>query len=51
MLSILVLMDYYYNGNKDDEGRVVMHSRVSANSYNVNAQVNYKLVTIIKQKP
>jgi hypothetical protein len=47
LLSIVVLTDHYYNRNKDDVERVVIHSRVSSNSYNVNAQVittrdNYK---------
>jgi hypothetical protein len=31
--------------------RLVIHSRVSLNSYNVNAQANYKVKIIIKRKP
>jgi hypothetical protein len=50
MLSIVVLTDYLHDRNKDDVERVVMHPRVSLNSYNINAQVNYKVMTVIKQK-
>jgi hypothetical protein len=44
-------MDFHHNWIKDDMERIVMHSRVSLNSYNVNAQVNYNVITVIKQKP
>jgi hypothetical protein len=39
LLSIAARTDYYYNRNKDEVERVVMHFRVSSNSYNVNAQI------------
>jgi hypothetical protein len=29
----------------------IMHSRVSFNSYNINAQVNNNLKTMVKRKP
>jgi hypothetical protein len=29
---------------------VIMHSMVSLNSYNINAQVNDKVIVVIKQK-
>jgi hypothetical protein len=51
LLSIAVLTDYYYNRNKDDVERIVMHSRVSSNSYNINAQVKYQSQIVIKKKP
>jgi hypothetical protein len=47
-------MGHYYNRNKGDVERVVMQSRVSLNSYNVNAesyndQRNYKAKTLIME--
>jgi hypothetical protein len=51
MQSIVVLMDYHHDRNKDDVERVVMYSRVSLNSYNVNAQVNCKVMIVIKENP
>jgi hypothetical protein len=51
MLSIVVVTDYHHDRNHDDVERVVMHCRVSLNSYNVNAQVNYKVMTFIIQNP
>jgi hypothetical protein len=39
LLSIAILTDLHHNSIKDDLKRVVMHFRVSINSYNVNAQV------------
>jgi hypothetical protein len=42
--------EYHHNRIKDDMGRIVIHSRVSINFYNVNAQDNYNLMTIIKSK-
>jgi hypothetical protein len=50
MLSIVVLMDYHHNRNKDDVERVVMHSRVTLNSYNVNAQVETSTKDSYKEK-
>jgi hypothetical protein len=47
-LSIAVLMDFHHDNIKDDMERVVMQSRVSLNSYNVNAQVNYNIMIFIK---
>jgi hypothetical protein len=44
-------MDYHHDRIKEDMERVVMHSRVLLNSYNVNAQINYKVMIVIKQKP
>jgi hypothetical protein len=41
-------MDYHHDRTKGDMERVVIHSRVSLNSYNINAQVNYNVMTIIK---
>jgi hypothetical protein len=38
-LSRTVLTDHYYNRNKVDVEGVVMQTRVSSNSYNINAQV------------
>jgi hypothetical protein len=29
---------------------IIMHSRVSLNFYNINAQVNDKVIVVIKQK-
>jgi hypothetical protein len=37
-LSIALLMDYQHDRIKGPIKRVVMHSMVSINSYNVNAQ-------------
>jgi hypothetical protein len=51
LLSIAVLTDYYYNRNKDDVERIVMHSMISSNSYNINAQVKYQPNILIKQEP
>jgi hypothetical protein len=41
-------MDYHHDRIKDDMERGVMHSRVSLNSYDINAQVNYKVLIVIK---
>jgi hypothetical protein len=41
---------FHHDRIKDDMERVIMHSRVSLNSYNINAQVNYKVTTVIKRK-
>jgi hypothetical protein len=49
LLSIVILTDFHYNRIKDNLERVLMHSRVPLNSYNVNAKVN-KVNTVIKQK-
>jgi hypothetical protein len=40
-------MDYHHNRTKGDMDRVVMHSRVSLNSYIINAQV-IKVMMVIK---
>jgi hypothetical protein len=39
LLSIAILMDFHHDRIKDNLEKVVMHSRVSINSYNINAQV------------
>jgi hypothetical protein len=36
-------MDFHHDRIRDNTERVVVHSRVSLNSYNVNTQVNYKV--------
>jgi hypothetical protein len=41
-------MDYHHDKIKGAIKRVVMHSRVSSNSYNINAQVTNNLKTVIK---
>jgi hypothetical protein len=41
-LSIAVLMNYHHDWIKGDMERVVMYSRVSLNSYNINAQATIK---------
>jgi hypothetical protein len=41
-------MDYHHDRIKDATKRVVMHYRVSFNSYNINAQVTNNLKTIVK---
>jgi hypothetical protein len=51
ILSIAILKDYNHDRNKDDVERVLMHSRVSSNSYNIDAQVNCKVMIVIRQKP
>jgi hypothetical protein len=43
-------MDFHHDRIKGDVERVVMHSRVSLKSYNVNAQVIHNLMTVIKVK-
>jgi hypothetical protein len=43
-------MDYHHDRIKGATKRVVMHSRVSSNSYNINAQVTSNLKTVVKQK-
>jgi hypothetical protein len=48
ILCIAILMDYHHDRVKGDMERVVMHSRVSLNSYNINAQVNYKVTAVIR---
>jgi hypothetical protein len=40
ILSTVVLTDHYYSRNNSDVEGVVMQTRVSSNSHNVNAQVN-----------
>jgi hypothetical protein len=50
VLSKAILVDFHHDGIKGNMKRVVMHTRVSLNSYNVNALVNYKVMTIIKWK-
>jgi hypothetical protein len=47
-LNIALLTNYHHDMIKGDMERVVMHSRVSLNSYNVNAQVNYNVMIVIK---
>jgi hypothetical protein len=42
---------FHHDRIKDDIEWIIMHSRVSLNSYNINAQVNYKVIIVIKQKP
>jgi hypothetical protein len=44
-------MDYHHDRIKGDMERVVMHYRVSLNSYNINAQGDYKAMIVIKQNP
>jgi hypothetical protein len=44
-------MDFHHDRIKGDMERVVMQYRVSLNSNNVNAQVKYIVMTVIKQKP
>jgi hypothetical protein len=39
LLSKAILIDFHHDRIKDNLERVVMHSRVLINSYNVNAQV------------
>jgi hypothetical protein len=46
LLSIALLMDFPLDRIKVYKG--IMHSKVSFNSYNINAQVNNNLRTIIK---
>jgi hypothetical protein len=41
-------MDFHHDRIKGDMERVVMHSRVSLNSYNINAHVNYNMMIVIK---
>jgi hypothetical protein len=44
-------MDFHHDRVKDNMERIVMHSRISLNSYNVNTQVNYNVIIVIKQNP
>jgi hypothetical protein len=44
-------MDYHHDRIKGATKRVVMHSRVSSNSYNINAQVINNLKAVVKRKP
>jgi hypothetical protein len=41
-------MDYHHDRIKGATKRVVMDSRVSPNSYNINAQVTSNLKTVVK---
>jgi hypothetical protein len=50
-LNIALLTDYHHDRIKAATKRVVMHSRVSSNYYNINAQVTNNLKTVVKQKP
>jgi hypothetical protein len=50
-LNIALLTDYHHDRIKGDMERVVMHYRVSLNSYNINAQGDYKAMIVIKQNP
>jgi hypothetical protein len=43
-------MAYGYKMCKDNRENLLMHLGFQNNSYNINAQVKYKLGTIIKQK-
>jgi hypothetical protein len=44
-------MTYNYQRIKVDVERIIMHSRVLGSSCNLNAHINYKLMTVIKLKP
>jgi hypothetical protein len=44
-------MNFHHDRIKVIYKRVVMHSRVSFNSYNINAKVNNNLKTVVKRKP
>jgi hypothetical protein len=44
-ISISLLTDFHHNRINGDMEQVIMHSRVSLNSYNINAQVNDKVIT------
>jgi hypothetical protein len=50
LLSIALLMDYHRDRIKGAIKRVVMHYRVSSNSYNINAQVTSNLKTVVKKQ-
>jgi hypothetical protein len=41
-------MDYHHDRIKGATKRIVMHYRVSSNSYNINAQVTNNLKTVVK---
>jgi hypothetical protein len=47
-LSIAVLTDFHHDRIKVNVERVVTHSMVALNFYNVNAHVNYNIMTVIK---
>jgi hypothetical protein len=49
LLSIAILMDFHHDRIEDTLERVIIYSRVSINSYNINAQA-FKVNTIIKVK-
>jgi hypothetical protein len=50
-LSIALLTDFHHDRINGDIEHVVMNFRVLINSCNLNAQINYNLMTVIKQKP
>jgi hypothetical protein len=47
-LRIALMTDFQHDRSKGDLEQVVMHSRVSIDSCNVNAQINYNLMIVIK---
>jgi hypothetical protein len=49
-LSIALLMYYHHDRIKGATKRVAMHSKVSSNTYNINAQVTSNLKIDVKQK-
>jgi hypothetical protein len=49
-LCIALLTDYHHDRIKGATKRVVVHSRVSLNSYNINAQVTSNLKRVVKRK-
>jgi hypothetical protein len=49
-LSIALVTNFHHDKIKGDMERIIMHSRVSLNSYNINAQFNDKVITVIEQK-
>jgi hypothetical protein len=48
LLSIALLTDYNHDMVKGATKRVVIHSRVSSNSYSINAQVTNNLKIVVK---
>jgi hypothetical protein len=43
-------MSFHHDMIKGDMELVIMHCRVSLKSYNINEQVNDKVIAVIKQK-
>jgi hypothetical protein len=48
--KIALLTNYHHDRIKGATKWVLMHSRVSPNSYNINAQVTSNLKIVVKQK-